>query len=231
MGEVSYQFDADGLMGQRGLDLVTYNSAGLLTTITRLGKFTYSYFYDPLNRLSIQKDRRGNILQFFYADTRDRKLVTHVYNHTTGSITQYFRDSDGCIISLQRGDSTYYIMSDPNQSPMIVLDSNGNIVKRVSYNPLGYRVFDSNPDFQLSFGFQGGLYNPTTQLVHFSDRVYDTQLGSFLTPNYNEVFDKLSKIVQNPEILNLYRHRDMVNVHLKRHKYPRTGQSFLKLYI
>ncbi|XP_035826375.1 teneurin-m, partial [Aplysia californica] len=221
MGGVSYKFDMDGLMAQRGLDHVSFNSAGQLISIARIGLFKFFYHYDAIGRLAIQQDRYGRILQFFYSDMKQTNVVTHVYNHTTGQLTEYFRDSDGSLIAMQRGGRLYYIMVDPSQSPLVVFDKAGNIIKHVSYNPLGVKESDSNPDFDLSFGFQGGLYNPITELVHFADRVYDANLGRFLTPDYSQVFNKLAQVAEDPEILNLYSHRNLVNAHLQHHRYPR----------
>jgi hypothetical protein len=35
---------------------------------------------------------------------------------------------------------------------------------------------------QFIFGFQGGIYNPVTDLVMLSNRVYDTDNGHWLSP-------------------------------------------------
>ncbi|CAG5114545.1 unnamed protein product, partial [Candidula unifasciata] len=225
MGGVSYKFDSDGLMAQRGLDHVTFNSAGQLISVSRHGLFKFSYFYDALGRLSVQRDRYGRILQFFYGDMRTKNTITYVYNHTTGELTQYLRDTEGTLVGLQRSGRLYYIVVDPTQSPIVVFDKDGNIVKHVTYNPLGVKESDSDPDFDLAFGFQGGLYNPVTQLVHFADRVYDANLGRFLTPDYANVFKKLKTVAEDPEILNLYGHRFLVNSHLQNQQYPRMSLS------
>lgn len=224
MGGVSYKFDSDGLMAQRGLDQVSFNSAGQLTSITRHALFKYSYFYDALGRLAVQRDRYGRILQFFYSDMKRRHLITHIYNHTTGILTEYFRDSQGTLVALQRGNKVYYIVVDPSQTPLAVFDSSGNVKKRMTYDPLGKRKEDSNPDFDFAFGFQGGFYNPVTNLVHFWHRVYDAGLGRYLTPDYGNVFGKLERVTEDPEILNLYSHRYLVNTHLRKQHYPRMGE-------
>uniref|UniRef100_A0A2C9KDD1 EGF-like domain-containing protein n=1 Tax=Biomphalaria glabrata TaxID=6526 RepID=A0A2C9KDD1_BIOGL len=225
MGGMGYKFDSDGLMAQRGLDHVNFNSAGQLTAVTRHGLFKFSYFYDALGRLAVQRDRYGRILQFFYSDIKSKTAITHVYNHTTGELTQYFRDSDGALIALQRSGRIYYIVVDPNKTPLAVFDKDGHAVKHIGYSPLGIKEVDSNPDFDLAFGFQGGLYNPITQLVHFHERVYDANLGRYLTPDYYQVFKKLDTVAENPEILNLYGHRFLVNSHLQKWLYPRLSMS------
>lgn len=231
MGGVSYKFDKDGFMAQRGLDQVTFNSAGQLISIVQHDVFKFSYFYDALGRLSVQRDRYGRILQFFYTDVKRSNMITHIYNHTTGILTEYYRDSKGTLVALQRGGEMFYIAVDPNQSPLVVFDFSGQVKKRMSYDPLGNRKSDSDPDFEFAFGFQGALYNSITKLLHFSDRVYDSNLGRYLTPDYKNVFKKMERVTEDPEALNLYSHRYIVNTHINGQHYPRMGELFLFLVL
>ncbi|RUS82250.1 hypothetical protein EGW08_009988 [Elysia chlorotica] len=221
MGGIPYKFDSDGFMAQRGLDHVSFNSAGQLVSVTRHTEFKFTYFYDALGRLVAQRDRYGRILQFFYGNTRKREQVTHVYNHTTGHLTEYFQDEAGALIGMERAGHFYHVVCDPSHSPLAVFAEDGTLKKQVSYTPLGVRDHDSNPDFDLAFGFQGGIYNPTTRLVHFSQRVYDAKLGRFLSPDYAQVLPKLDKVLLEPQTLNLYSHRYLVNLHLQYEQFPR----------
>ncbi|GFR86630.1 teneurin-m-like isoform X2 [Elysia marginata] len=222
MGGIPYKFDSDGFMAQRGLDHVTFNSAGQLVSVTRHTEFKFTYFYDALGRLVAQRDRYGRILQFFYGNVRKKEEVTHVYNHTTGHLTEYFRDEAGALIGMERADHFYHVVCDPSHSPLAIFSEDGALKKQVSYTPLGVRNVDSNPDFDLAFGFQGGIYNPTTRLVHFHERVYDATLGRFLSPDYAQVLPKLEKVLLEPQTLNLYSHRYLVNLHLQNEQFPRT---------
>ena len=131
MGGVPYKFDSDGFMAQRGLDHVSFNSAGQLVSVTRHTEFKFTYFYDSLGRLVAQRDRYGRILQFFYSNTRKKEQITHVYNHTTGDLTEYFRDEAGAIIGLQRADQFYHVACDPSHSPLAVFASDGTLKKQV----------------------------------------------------------------------------------------------------
>ncbi|GFO18355.1 teneurin-3 [Plakobranchus ocellatus] len=221
MGGVIYKFDSDGFMAQRGLDHVSFNSAGQLVSVTRHTEFKFSYFYDALGRLAAQRDRYGRIVQFFYGNTRKKELITHVFNQTTGDLTEFFYDEKGALIGLQRAGHFYHVTCDPSHSPLAVFASDGTLVKKVSYTPLGVRNADSNTNFDLVFGFQGGFYNPQTRLVHFPDRVYDAMLGRFLSPDYGYVLEKLDAVLEDPQILNLYTYRYLVNVHLQHEQYPR----------
>uniref|UniRef100_A0A3B5M6D2 EGF-like domain-containing protein n=1 Tax=Xiphophorus couchianus TaxID=32473 RepID=A0A3B5M6D2_9TELE len=59
---------------------------------------------------------------------------------------------------------------------------------------------DTNPDFQLTIGFHGGLYDPFTRLVHLGRRDYDTLAGRWTSPNH-ELWGELSR---EPKPFNLY---------------------------
>ena len=231
-GELMYKYDDDGLMAQRGLDHVAFNSIGQLTTISRTGgavKFTFHY--NTEGRLAVQRDQWGELMQFFYGNPQKPTLVTHTYNHTTREASVFFYDSEDILIAMQRSGKTYYIATDPNRTPLVVFDERGYVIKQCSYTPLGLRILDSDPDFDLPFGFQGALYNDVVQLAFIDRRVYDTHLGRFLAPNYSGAFDKLRVVVEDPEVLNLYQYRTVVNLHLQKLQHPRMGKSvFVALF-
>ncbi len=71
----------------------------------------------------------------------------------------------------------YYLTYDQVGSLRIVVDTSGNVVKRIDYDSFGNVVFDSNPEFRVPFGFAGGLYDPDTGLIRFGYRDYDPDTG------------------------------------------------------
>ncbi|KAK7495277.1 hypothetical protein BaRGS_00013459 [Batillaria attramentaria] len=220
-GELSYKYDDDGLTAQRGMDHIAFNSLGQLTMVSQARLYKFTYNYDVDGRLAVQRDGWGRVIQYFYGNPQHPDWVTHTYNHTTGEATVFLYDKDGTLIAMQRSGKTYYIATDPNRTPLVVFDDRGYAVKQCSYTPLGLRTLDSNPNFDLPFGFQGSLYNDITQLAFLRGRVYDTQLGRFLTPDYMGAFDKLDVVVADPEVLNLYQYRTIINLHLKDLQQPR----------
>ena len=163
MGGIPYKFDADGFMAQRGLEHVSFNSAGQLVSVTRHTEFKFSYFYDALGRLVAQRDRYGRILQFFYGNTREKEQVTHVYNHTTGHLTEYFRDEAGALIGLERAGHFYHVVCDPSHSPLAVFAEDGILKKHVSW-ALQANTFiclidvESNISFCLMSQWHGIIY-------------------------------------------------------------------------
>jgi YD repeat-containing protein len=228
-GELQYKYDDDGLTAQRGMDHVDFNSLGQLTTVSRDGgavRFTFEYNVD--GRLTVQRDQWGHIMQYFYGHPQKPHLVTHTFNHTNGEASVYIYDDRDAILAMQRSGKTYYIASDPNGTPLVIFDERGYVVKQCSYTPLGLRLLDSKPNFDLPFGFQGAIYNDLVQLAFMGKRgVYDVHLGRFLSPDYAGAFDKLETVVEDPESLNLYQYRTIVNRHLRHLQNPRLGKCYM----
>lgn len=71
---------------------------------------------------------------------------------------------------------------------------------QVQYTAYGEVYLDSNPEFQLVVGFHGGLYDPLTKLVHFTQRDYDVLAGRWTSPDYS-IWPKIGK---DPSPFNLY---------------------------
>lgn len=102
-------------------------------------------------------------------------------------------------------------------------------MKSIVYNPYGQVENDTNPGFEFSFGFQGGLYNPVTELVIFKNRVYDTDNGRWLCPDYSSILHNIQKIMEDPTMLNNYRFQYLVNTHTKK-SYPILCKYSMGLY-
>ncbi len=59
----------------------------------------------------------------------------------------------------------------------IVADASGNVIKRIDYDCFGSILADTNPAFEIPFGFAGGLHDRDTGLVRFGCRDYDPETG------------------------------------------------------
>ncbi|KAK3582840.1 hypothetical protein CHS0354_039985 [Potamilus streckersoni] len=217
-----YKFDQDGFLIQRHDEDLMFDANGQLLSLSRSGSYKYSYFYDSRGRLVVQRDRVGNIMQYFYADVSNVDHITHTYNHTNLEMTQYFYNENEILIGFERHGKLHYVATDPMGSPLVVFDENGLIIKQIGYDPLGQIMTDSNPNFEFTFGFQGGIYNPVTQMVHFRSRVYDTNTGRWTSPNYQDILINIHNVVEDPTMMNLYQHQELVNMHLRKRKYPPT---------
>jgi len=59
----------------------------------------------------------------------------------------------------------------------LVADEAGSVVKKLDYDAFGNIIADTNPDFEVWFGFAGGLHDRDIDLVRFGLRDYDPQTG------------------------------------------------------
>uniref|UniRef100_A0A8C7ZFB5 Teneurin transmembrane protein 1 n=1 Tax=Oryzias sinensis TaxID=183150 RepID=A0A8C7ZFB5_9TELE len=159
------------------------------------------YHYDGLGRRVATKSSEGGQLQFFYADLSQPTRVSHLYNHSSNSITSLYYDLQGHLIAMELSSGEeYYVACDSVGSPRAVFSSKGRLIKEILYTPYGEVYQDTNPSFQLVIGFHGGLYDTVTRLVHLGRRDYDTLAGRWTSPNH-ELWEELSK---DPKPFNLY---------------------------
>jgi RHS repeat-associated protein len=59
----------------------------------------------------------------------------------------------------------------------LVIDSSGEVQRRIDYDTFGYVTGDTNQALDVPFGFAGGIYDPETRLCRFGYRDYDTDTG------------------------------------------------------
>uniref|UniRef100_A0A8C3RGT8 Teneurin-2 n=1 Tax=Cyanoderma ruficeps TaxID=181631 RepID=A0A8C3RGT8_9PASS len=202
LGDIPYKIDDDGFLWQRGADVFEYNSKGLLTrAYNKANGWSVQYRYDGLGRRASCKTNLGHHLQYFYADLHNPTRVTHVYNHSNSEITSLYYDLQGHLFAMESSSGEeYYVASDNTGTPLAVFSINGLMIKQLQYTAYGEIYYDSNPDFQLVIGFHGGLYDPLTKLVHFTQRDYDVLAGRWTSPDYT----MWKKIGNEPAPFNLY---------------------------
>uniref|UniRef100_A0A8C5EEW8 Teneurin-2 n=1 Tax=Gouania willdenowi TaxID=441366 RepID=A0A8C5EEW8_GOUWI len=203
LGDVQYRLDEDGFLSQRGSDVFDYNSKGQLLRAYNRGPGGWSvvYHYDGLGRRVSTRNSLGQHLQFFYADLNHPTRVTHIFNHSSSDISSLYYDLQGHLFAMEvSSGEEYYIASDNTGTPLAVFSSNGQMIKQVQYTAYGEVYLDSNPEFVLVVGFHGGLYDPLTKLVHFTQRDYDVLAGRWTSPDYS-IWPKIGK---DPAPFNLY---------------------------
>jgi RHS repeat-associated protein len=94
-----------------------------------------------------------------------------------GTLTTYYHDQAGLLIALLRDATWYYVASDQLGTPRVVTDATGITVKVMEYDSFGVKTADSNPGFDLSIGYAGGLADPATGMVRFGFRDYEAAAG------------------------------------------------------
>jgi RHS repeat-associated protein len=173
-GGLSYQFDTDGYLTQRGSDLFHYSAAGELVDATIVGSLI-TYSYDGLRRRTGRTDAAGTT-QYLYGNPEDDLQLTHSRS-ASGALTTYYYDDARRLFALRRGPDLYYVATDRTGSPRLVSTAAGLAVKRIDYDGFGQVLQDSNPAWELPVGFAGGLADPATRLVRFGLRDYDPGTG------------------------------------------------------
>ncbi|CAH1776702.1 unnamed protein product [Owenia fusiformis] len=210
----TYSFDTDGFMTRRHDETLEHNSLGLLVEASKEGAYYIEYYYDPYGRLTIREDvTGGNKVQYYYADIHHKSRITHIYNHATKVVTFLYYDSNGHLFAMERENTYYYIASDPMGSPVAIYNAVGALMKQVAYDPYGQIVEDSYPNFDFSFGYQGGIYDPSTKLLLFKSRWYNPVIGRWLAPDYKNAVHKLDHATDTPEVMNMYMFLSPINRH------------------
>jgi len=143
-GERSYVHDADGRVVQRGRQSFEYTAAGALTRAFDLGRHDVTFHYDAWGRLVVRRDAlAGEFVQFFYADLDHPRRVTHLVDGVApegggggggGSrwrVSEMFYDTRGKLFAMRRESELFYIALDPADSPIVVLNGVGSVVKQV----------------------------------------------------------------------------------------------------
>ncbi|XP_071372443.1 teneurin-4 isoform X8 [Centroberyx affinis] len=193
LGDVQYRMDEDGFLKQRGNDYFEYNSAGLLVKVyNKVSGWSIRYRYDGLGRRVSSRSSMGHHLQFFYADLSSPTRVTHMYNHSSSEITSLYYDLQGHLFAMElsSGDE-FYVACDNIGTPLAVFSGSGLMIKQILHTAFGEVYLDTNPSFQLIVGYQGGLYEPLSRLVHMGRRDYDVLAGRWTTPDH-EVWNRLN---------------------------------------
>lgn len=86
----------------------------------------------------------------------------------------------------------YYVACDQNASPLVLFDTEGNIVKEIRRSPFGHVKSDSNVNFYVAVGFQGSVPDTHTGLLYLNKRWYDPFIGQWMTPNWEKLANKMT---------------------------------------
>ena len=177
-GATSYTYDADGRLSTitAGATITTfhYNTDGTLARVDLPGAHQITYLYDA----------GGRRIARAYDSTR-----THAWSYGAGRLPLAEYDGSGALrtvffyagadtpVKMIRSGQTYHLVSDRLGSPRLILDAGGAVIKRLDYDAFGNVLVDTNPAFDLPFGFAGGLRDPAHELIRFGARDYQPSTG------------------------------------------------------
>ena len=84
-----------------------------------------------------------------------------------GKLTSLIYGPDDRLIFMGQDNHDYYVVTDRNGSPLLILTPDGTIVKEITRTPYGEVTYDSNQNLEVPIGFQGGYYDVLVKFVHF----------------------------------------------------------------
>jgi RHS repeat-associated protein len=177
-GSAVYSYNLDGFLTAKtdGSEVTTYDysSRGELLTVTLPDGRIIDYVYDPLGR-RIAKKIDGVIVEKYLWQGLTKLLAVF---DGSNNLLMRFEYADGRMpVTMTKGGATYYLTYDQVGSLRVVADTSGNVIKRIDYDSFGYIIDDTNPTFEVLFGFAGGLGDQDTGFVKFGYRDYDPDLG------------------------------------------------------
>jgi len=168
------------IKGSGRVDDITTISADSQTTVyedAQQEKNTQIIYH--LNALNqrVAKEVDGEVVEKYL--WKDLTTLLAVYD-SNNTLVQRFEYADLRMpISMMQDGKKYYLHYDQVGSLRAVSNAEHNIVKEVIYDTFGNILSDTNPEFNMPFGFAGGLHDRDTSLVHFGYREYDPYTGKW----------------------------------------------------
>ncbi len=183
-GETSWMSDAAGNLvqgtGPAGTIRLSVDATGTLRGVTSPSGREITYIIDGTGQ-RVGREVGGRRTTGYVPDP-DGRIVA--ISDANGRIDARFTyDEAGFLVAMDRGGTSYSIVTDQVGSPLAVIDaSTGRVAQNMRYDVRGHVISDTAPGFQ-PFGFAGGLLDPDTYLVHFGAREYDSTVGRWTSPD------------------------------------------------
>ncbi len=200
VGTMTATYDAENQLVRSAR--ASYSSArdGNLARVTGVGGTT-SYTFDDLGRLRRVSLPNGESVTYL-VDAQGRRVgrevdgrlvAGYLYDaagkvvaETDGAgavVARYGYDHLGHLALVEESGKTYDVVTDQNGSPLLVVDAgSGKVADAITYNAWGQVTSQTAPG-TVPFGFDGGLGDPLTGLVHFGARDYDPATGTWTGPD------------------------------------------------
>lgn len=185
---VTYTYDNDGNIisatTSSGTTTYTYDYDDRITSVDQNGTVTASYTYDALGR-RIEMDDSGTRTWTVYNGT-SADADPYADFTGSGSVSERYLFGPGAASNeiLARTSSTgttdwYYT----NQLGSVdhIVDTSGNPLDTIVYDPFGNIVSESSPSTGDRFKFAGMQYDSTTGLYYDHARYYDAAIGRFVS--------------------------------------------------
>ena len=201
VGEGTYQYDAAGYLVNAPDYSVQWNAAGKAERIDK-GSVSVEYQYDADNERigSVQSD---GIKTHYVGDLFEERIGDHETNESCNKV--YFERQLVAVYCEQEDSSNiYYLHHDVLGSVDTITDGDGNTLAQFDYMPFGERR-TSEGDAVLSRGFSGHEHIEFANLIHMKGRIYDPQIGRFISPDphipaplASQAYNNYSYVMNNP---------------------------------
>ncbi|MFT7880365.1 MAG: RHS repeat-associated core domain-containing protein [Sulfurimonas sp.] len=178
-GDNSYKYDNDGYLIEKitpeGTTTYDYGTFGELREIvTPTQTITYKH---NANNQRVAKLINGQVVEkYLWADLT---TLLAIYDANDNLVQRFEYADQRMPVSMSANSTKYYLHYDQVGSLRAVSDTNGQVVKEITYDTFGNIISDSNQDFKVAFGFAGGLYDSDTGLTRFGYRDYDAYTGKW----------------------------------------------------
>jgi len=182
-GTESFNYGPGGALlsrqGPEGKTLYSYDSRGVLTSVALPDGHRVDYLTDAIGRRIGKNVDGSRVVGYLWAGD---ELVAEL-DASGALVARFAYDAAGRPAEMQRGGNNYALLTDPNGSVRLVVDSaTGAIAERIDYDAFGNVLADSQPGFQ-PFGFAGGLSDVDTGLVRIGQRDYDPRTRRWTAPD------------------------------------------------
>lgn len=178
-GDNTYRYDEDGYLSEKttpeGTTTYDYGTLGeLKEVVTPTRTITYQH---NANNQRVAKLINGQVVEkYLWADLT---TLLAIYDANDNLIQRFEYIDQRMPIAMTYNGQRYYLIYDQVGTLRMVIDTNKNTVKEITYDTFGTILSDSNPDFKVPFGFAGGLYDSDTGLTRFGYRDYDAYTGKW----------------------------------------------------
>ena len=179
-GENTYLYDDDGYLSEKtspeGTTAYEYGTLGELKSVTEPNGTVIRY-YQNANNQRVAKEVNGVITEKYLWG--DLTTLLAVYDGNDSLVQRFEYAGQRMPVAMTYNGTKYYLHYDQVGTLKAVSDTDGNIVKAITYDSFGNILSDSAPAFKVPFGFAGGLYDPDTGLTRFGYRDYDAETGKW----------------------------------------------------
>jgi len=177
--------DDNGYLMERSLadgsQATTYEYAanGELRQVTLPDGSEVTWVYDGFGRAVVRKvDGVVSHKYLYYDQVRPAAVL-----NADDSVRSVFVYAAGFVpLYMQQGNDRFYLVTDDIGTVRMVVDGTGQIVQTIDYDSYGNVVYIEDPEFDVPFGFAGGMSDYDTGLVRFRFRDYDPLEGRWTAP-------------------------------------------------